>query len=136
MKKEVIIGIIINIFLIGVIGFFIFTNNAENNSQQNLEDSQMIDCGKIENPMCFSNRMQNCLPVTAELIATDGITKIDLIVLGYENEKCHIQRKINDILSFECYFPIGTELTWDLIDQTFENEKGLQTIVDTNCKNV
>lgn len=128
------------VLLLLIIGFFILTNNSDNSrnngaQEQNTDSNQMIDCGKIDNPTCFSNRMQNCLPVTAEMTATDGATRIDLTVLGSVNETCHFQRKINEVLNMDCYFPSG-QLTWDLIDQTFGNDKGLQSIVDSSCRNV
>ena len=52
-----------------------------------------------------------------------------MTILGVENEKCHFQRKINNVLSLDCYFPKGT-LNMDTLDQTFGNDKGLQKVVD------
>ena len=130
------IGIIIVVVLVLFgIGFFVLTNN-KNSSNENFiseNSSQMVDCGKIENPSCFSNRMNECLPVTAELTATDGTTEIQLTILGQENETCHFQRKVNNVVDLNCYFPRGT-LSWDTIDQTFGNDKGLQKVVDSACK--
>ena len=124
-----------------ILGFFIISNNSNNNQNNLLQKNtnvdliQMMDCGKLQNPNCFSDRMINCLPVTAELTATDGSTRIDLTILGIENETCHFQRKVSGILNLECYFPLG-KINWDLIDQTFGNDKGLQSTVDTSCKAV
>ena len=136
-RKGVLIWIILGIVFILIAGFFILTNNNENNSQQGSNNStQMVDCGKMESPTCFLSRMQNCLPVTTELTATDGITRIDLTILGIENDTCHFQRRVSGVTNLNCYFPNSTNLTWDLIDQTFGNDKGLQQIVDSSCKNV
>lgn len=132
MKKGVLIGIIAGVVIILAAGFFVLTNNGDN-SKENENPNQMVDCGKVTNPTCFSNRMQNCLPVTAEMTATDGTTRIDLTILGSVNGTCHFQRKVNNVLNQNCYFPSGTNMTWDLIDQTFGNEKGLQNIVDSSC---
>jgi len=136
MKKGVLIAVIAGAVLIFAAGFFVLTNNKGNNGNSQMEnENAMVDCGKMQNPSCFSNRMNTCLPVTAQLTATDGTTSIDLTVLGYENETCHFQRKVNNILNLDCYLPKGN-LTWDLIDQTFGNDKGLQKTVDDSCKSV
>ena len=138
-RKGVLIWVIFVGILILITGFFILTNNNNNNNNNqpgNNNSVQMVDCGKMENPTCFLSRMQNCLPVTTELTATDGITRIDLTILGYENDTCHFQRKVSGVINLNCYFPKNTNLTWDLIDQTFGNDKGLQQIVDSSCKNV
>jgi hypothetical protein len=136
VKKGVLIGVIAGVVLILIAGFFILTNNGNNSQKENANPNQMVDCGKMTNLACFSNRMSSCLPVTSQLTATDGITKIDVTILGYENQTCHFQRKVNSVINLNCYFPAGTNMTWDLIDQTFGNDKGLQNIVDENCKAV
>jgi hypothetical protein len=139
MKRGIMIGMIIGIVLVIIIGFFILTNdknvsNEDNGSQKGTDDSnKMVDCGMINNPTCFSNRMNECLPVTAKMIGTDGSTEIQITIIGVENETCHFQRKVNDIVNLNCYFPKGT-MNWDTIDQTFGNEKGLQKVVDDACK--
>jgi len=79
--------------------------------------------------------MSSCLPVTGKMTGSDGTTSIEMTVLGIENDTCHFQRKINNVLNLDCYFPSGT-LNWDLIDQTFGNDKGLQSVVDDSCTNV
>lgn len=119
-----------------VAGFLILTNNKDSsdkntNSQNATDINQMVDCGKMENPSCFMNRMSECLPVTAELIGNDN-SNIKIIILGQENGTCHFQRKINDAINLNCYFQKGT-LSWDTIDQTFGNDKGLQEVVDDAC---
>jgi uncharacterized protein (UPF0333 family) len=134
MKKGVTIGIIIGVILVLlIIGFFVLTNTKENPTDSQNEDSnEMLDCGVMDNPTCFSNRMSECLPVTAKLVGTDG-SDIDITILGIEDEKCHFQREINGVVNLNCYFPKGT-MNWDTIDQTFGNDKGLQSIVDEACK--
>ena len=135
MKKGVLIAIIIgSVLLVFVAGFIILTS-GNNSPNGNTDPNQMVDCGKMTNPTCFSNRMTDCLPVTAEMTATDGTTRIDLTILGVENEKCHFQRKINNVLNMDCYFPTGS-LNWDLIDQMFGNDKGMQSVIDSSCTNV
>ena len=94
--------------------------------------NEMVDCSKIEDPSCFVNRMNQCLPVTAKMSGSDGITRIDITVLGIVNETCHFQRKLNDVLNLDCYFPKGT-MNMDTLDQTFGNDKGLQKVVDDAC---
>ncbi len=96
-------------------------------------ETEMVDCGKTEDPSCFLKRMNECLPVTAKMIGSDGSTNIEITVLGIENEKCHFQRKLNDVLNLDCYFPKGT-MNMDTLDQTFGNDKGLQKVVDDACK--
>ena len=108
------------------------TDNLSNAEGSALDNNIMVDCGKINNPSCFSNRMNECLPVTAQMTATDG-ARIDLTILGIENETCHFQRKINNVVDMNCYFPKGT-MNWDTIDQTFGNDNGLQSVVDNACK--
>jgi len=136
MKKGMIIGIIVGIVLILIVGFFVLTNNkAEGNidtSGNQEEINKMVDCGVMDNPTCFSNRMSECLPVTAKLTGTDG-SDIDITILGIEDDTCHFQRKIGGVVNLNCYFPKGT-MNWDAIDQTFGNDKGLQKVVDDACK--
>ncbi len=98
-------------------------------------EPEMYDCGMREDPWCFVNRMNQCLPVTAKMTASDGSTTIDITILGQVNETCHFQRKINGVLGLDCYFPRGT-LNMDTLDQTFGNDKGLQSVVDAACRNV
>jgi hypothetical protein len=141
MKKGVLIALITGgVILLLIVGFFILTNKGgdtspEQNANANANSTQMVDCGQITNPSCFSNRMSSCLPVTAKMIATDGTTTIEMTVLGLENNTCHFQRKLNNVLNLDCYFPSGA-LSWDLIDQSFGNDKGLQSIIDNSCTNV
>ncbi len=139
MKKGVIIGIvIIAVLLLLVVGFFVLTNNKNSNNSnsgsqnESANSNQMMDCGKMNNPSCFSNRMSECLPVTAKLTGTDG-SDIDITILGIENNTCHFQRKVGGVVNLNCYFPKGT-MNWDTIDQTFGNDKGLQKVVDDACK--
>jgi hypothetical protein len=98
-------------------------------------DETMIDCSKTSDPSCFLGRMNGCLPVTAKMTGSDGKTEIEITILGVENEKCHFQRKINNVLSLDCHFSKGT-LNMDTLDQTFGNDKGLQKVVDDACKSI
>jgi hypothetical protein len=100
-----------------------------------IDPNQMVDCGEMKDPGCFMNRMNECLPVSAKMIGSDGSTKIEMIILGVENGTCHFQRTVssNSALNLDCYFPKGT-MNWDTIDQTFGNDKGLQKVVDNACK--
>lgn len=134
------IGLIVGIVLILlVVGFFILTNNKgdipnQTDSQKETNNpNQIMDCGMMKNPSCFANRMNGCLPVTGKMTGTDGSTQIELTILGVENDTCHFQRKINNVVDLNCYFPKGT-MSWDTIDQTFGNDKGLQKVVDDACK--
>jgi hypothetical protein len=140
MKKGVMVGLIVGVVLVLlIIGFFALTNNKnpsnKNTGSQNEagNSNQMVDCGMMENPSCFANRMNECLPVTGKMIGSDDTTNIEMTILGVENETCHFQRKINNVIDLNCYFPKGT-MNWDTIDQTFGNDKGLQKVVDDACK--
>lgn len=95
-------------------------------------EEEMVDCGQAQDPGCFLNRMNQCLPVTAKMMGSDGTTAIDITILGVENEKCHFQRKLNNALNLDCYFPKGT-LNTDTLDQMFGNDRGLQKVVDDAC---
>ncbi|MCX6702574.1 MAG: hypothetical protein NTW60_01760 [Candidatus Wolfebacteria bacterium] len=99
----------------------------------NVNNQAMVVCGEADGPTCFLNRMSGCLPVTTKMMGSDNKTAIEITILGVENEKCHFQRKLNDVLNLDCRFPKGT-LNWDTIDQTFGNDKGLQKVVDDACK--
>ena len=128
-RKLIIIAIAIVLVLIVIGGglFFFFSNNGAQKG--------IVDCGNlVENASCFSNRMNTCLPVTGKLTGTDG-SNIEIAILGYENETCHFQRTVENGAGqgLDCYFPKGTPLTLDLIDQTFGNDKGLQKVVDDSC---
>lgn len=96
-------------------------------------ENEMVDCGKAEDPSCFINRMNQCLPVTTKMVGSDGTTNIEITILGVVNETCHFQRKINNVLDLNCYFPQGT-MNMNTLDQTFGNDKGLQKVVDDSCK--
>jgi len=139
-RKLIIIAIAIVLVLIVIGGglFFFFSNNgAQKETQTSTTEKGMVDCGNLspENASCFFNRMNTCLPVTAKMTGSDNTTEIDLTILGIENEKCHFQRTVENEAGpgLDCYFPKGTPLTWDLIDQTFGNDKGLQKVVDDSC---
>ena len=97
------------------------------------DNEKMVDCGMAKDPGCFVNRMNGCLPVTVKMTGSDNTTAIELTIFGIENEKCHFQRKLNNTIDLNCFFPKGT-MNWDTIDQTFGNDKGLQKVVDDNCK--
>lgn len=97
------------------------------------DEKKMVDCGKAEDPTCFLNRMNGCLPVTVKMTGSDNKTEIEMTIFGIENEKCHFQRKVNNTIDLNCFFPKGT-MNWDTIDQTFGNNKGLKKVVDDNCK--
>ena len=131
MKKGILIAIIAVLIIAG--GAFLLMSNkgGQKEDQSYIDDNEMVDCGKIQDPNCFFNRMGTCLPVSAEVTGSGG-ESIKVIVVGKENGTCHFQRKINDVLNLDCYFP-GEILTPDLIDQTFGNDKGLQDLVDRSC---
>ena len=147
MNKKI-VYIIIVILIIGCGLFFFLANNGgqqENKINQeatNLpsispqisgDDKIMVDCGLLKDPMCFINRMNGCLPVTAKMVGSDNTTAIEMTILGVENEKCHFQRKLNSTIDLDCYFPKGT-MNEDTLGQTFGNDKGLQKVVDDACK--
>ncbi|MFA6322459.1 MAG: hypothetical protein WCX71_03190 [Candidatus Buchananbacteria bacterium] len=109
------------------------TNEVTQEKAPAVADQTMVDCGQGQDQFCFVNRMNECLPAKVRMTGNDGKTSIDLIILGVENETCHFQRKINDVLNLNCFFPKGTFNT-DTLDQTFGNDKGLQKVVDSACK--
>jgi hypothetical protein len=130
MKKFIVVAIVVVLVVVG--GIFLLTNKGgQKENQSNTDDTKMVDCGQIQDPNCFFNRMGTCLPVSAKVTGSGG-ESIEVIVLGKENGTCHFQRKINNVLNLDCYFP-GEIITPDLIDQTFGNDKGLQDLVDKSC---
>lgn len=131
MKKGIIIAIVSVLIIIGGIIFVLDDKGGQKEDQSYVDDTKMVDCGQIQDPNCFFNRMGMCLPVSAKVTGSGG-ESIEVIVLGKENGTCHFQRKINNVLNLNCYFP-GEIITPDLIDQTFGNDKGLQDLVDTSC---
>jgi len=128
MKKWLIVSIIALAFLL-VLGFFVLTNNKS--SDKDNDPNQMVDCGEMDNPGCFVSRMNVCLPVTGRF-TSDG-NNVEMIILGQENETCHFQRRINNVLNLDCYFPKGT-MNSDILAQTLGDDKGLQSVVDEACK--
>lgn len=144
MKKGVMIGLVVaGILILLIIGFFVLSNRGSepvsNSQNENVDADQMVDCGTMNNPSCFQNRMLKCLPVTGTMMGSDGVTPIELIILGVENDTCHFQRKINNVMDMDCYFPKGTE-NWnnlgDLLGQTLGDDKGLQSVVDESCEHI
>jgi len=130
----VVIGVLALIIIGGAV-FFMSNNEAGQKGIETVQQAngEMFDCGEASDPGCFMNRMGACSPVTVKMMSNDGKTAIRLSILGVENDKCHFQRKLDEVLNLDCYFPKGT-LSWDAIDQTFGNEKGLQSVVDSACK--
>jgi hypothetical protein len=138
-KTLYIILIILVLVIVGG-GILFFSNNNEtqkevetNQQATTSSDETMVDCSIASDPSCFLNRMNGCLPVTAKMTSSDSKTIIEITILGVQDNKCHFQRKINNALSLDCYFPKGT-LNMDTLDQTFGNDKGLQKVVDDACK--
>jgi len=145
MTNNKILYIVIIILVLVIVGgglFFFFGNKGAQEEtgagqpeaaiETPVVDTTMVDCGESDNPSCFLNRMSQCLPVTTKMMGSDGTTAINITILGIENEKCHFQRKINNALDLNCYFPKGT-LNTDTLDQMFGNERGLQKVVDDAC---
>ena len=110
------------------------SQNASSPQTETANSTQMVDCGEMKDPACFSNRMSQCLPVTAKMTGTDG-SGIQMTILGIVNETCHFQRTVsnNSALNLDCYFPKGT-MNLDTIAQTFGQDKGLKSVVDAACK--
>jgi len=141
MNKKILYSIIVILVVGGVLFFFLNNKNKQkgdqlttpNTVQAPVDDKTMVDCGEAKDPGCFMNRMNGCLPVTTKMVGSDGATQIDITILGVENETCHFQRKINNVMDLNCYFPKGT-MNKDTFDQMFGNDKGLQKVVDDACK--
>jgi hypothetical protein len=134
VNYKIFIAVFVVLVLV-IVGIFVLTNNKNPsdgniNSQENA--NQMVDCGKAKDPGCFLNRMGECLPVTAKMTGTDGSTAIDITVLGVENETCHFQRKINNVVDLDCHFQKGT-FNGNILDQIFGNDRGLQKVIDDAC---
>jgi len=129
-----VIGVLV--LIIAVFGVFLIMNNEAGQKDAGTVQQaggEMFDCGLADDPGCFMNRMGACSPVTVRMMSNDGKTAIRLSILGVENERCHFQRKLDEVLNLDCQFPKGT-LNWDTIDQTFGNDRGLQSVVDSACK--
>jgi hypothetical protein len=112
---------------------FLFCNKGGDPKKASADSNQMVDCGVMDNPGCFLSRMNECLPVTGWFMS--GENKVVMTVLGVENNTCHFQRNINDVLNMNCYFPEGI-LSSDILAQTLGDDKGLQSVVDEACKNI
>jgi PBP1b-binding outer membrane lipoprotein LpoB len=95
-------------------------------------DKMMVDCSGASDPSCFMNRIKGCLPATTKMTGSDKKTAIEIIIVGVENEKCHFQRKINNVLNMDCFFPKGT-LNDKTLGQMFGTDNGLQKVVDDAC---
>jgi len=149
MANNKVLYIVIAILVLAVVGgglfFFLGDKGAQKEAeispspsiaaQTPITDETMVDCSKTSDPSCFLNRMNGCLPVTTIMTGSDNKTVIEITILGVENDKCHFQRKIDNVLNMDCYFSKGT-LNMDTLDQTFGNDKGLQKVVDDACKPV
>jgi len=143
MKNKKILYIIIVILVSILIGGGIFfsgnkdvqkeTPTPVEENQMPADDKTMVDCGQAQDPGCFINRMNGCLPVTTKMTGSDNKTAIEITILGVENEKCHFQRKINNVADLNCFFSKGT-LNTDTLGQMFGTDKGLQKVVDDACK--
>jgi hypothetical protein len=126
--------VIFIIVVLAIVLFLLFSNRQTEKTDETLvSDTEMVDCTGSNDQACFIRRMNSCLPVSIAMTGSDNTTSIRITILGVENEKCHFQRKINDVLDLDCYFAKGT-LNTDTLDQTFGNDKGLQAVVDEACK--
>jgi len=150
MTNDKILYIVIAVLVLAVIGggLFFFSGNKGGQKETaspstaaqtpttgaptSTTDKEMVVCTEASDPSCFFGRMNGCLPVTGKMTGSDGKTTIEVTVLGVENEKCHFQRKINNVLDLDCHFPKGT-MNGDTFDQMFGNDKGLQKVVDDAC---
>ncbi|MFA4834126.1 MAG: hypothetical protein WC619_04765 [Patescibacteria group bacterium] len=145
MTNNKILYIVIAVLVLVIVGGGLFFLSNNKGAQKETGDGQqttavetpkadekIVDCSQAQDPGCFLNRMNQCLPVTTKMTGSDSNTSIDITVLGVENETCHFQRKINNALDLNCYFPKGT-LNTDTLDQMFGNERGLQKVVDDAC---
>lgn len=133
MKREVLIGIIVGVLIILGAGLFIFLNWGSSRPEQNINDPNiMVDCGQMKDSACFSERMEGCMPVTGQLVGPTEGSIIEISILGEEDGKCHFERKKDDILNVDCYFPKET-MKWDIVEQLFGIEKGLKNLVDESC---
>ncbi|MFA5936605.1 MAG: hypothetical protein WC822_01865 [Candidatus Paceibacterota bacterium] len=146
MNKNFLYIVIVILVVGGGLFFFLGNKDIKNENEINqptslpltteqsqVDDKTIVDCGLAKDPTCFMNRMNGCLPATVKMMSSDNATTIEMTILGVEDEKCHFQRKINNVMDLNCFFPKGT-MNWDTIDQTFGNEKGLQKVVDDACK--
>jgi hypothetical protein len=144
-NKNVLYAVIVVLVVVIIGGFFVFGNKGGKEgtetttlpsgvTETSVANTAMVDCGQAKDPSCFVGRANSCLPVTVKMMGSDNKTAIGLTVLGVENEKCHFQRKINDVMNLDCLFPKGTNMM-NVIDQTFGNDKGLQKVVDDSCAN-
>jgi hypothetical protein len=131
-KKSLYIIILVLIVIVGAIFFLSNNKSVKEETQAPANENEMVDCGQAKDPGCFMNRMNGCLPVTTKMMGSDGKTSIDITILGVENEKCHFQRKVNDVMDLDCQFSKGT-FNSDILDQIFGNDKGLQEVVDNAC---
>jgi PBP1b-binding outer membrane lipoprotein LpoB len=95
-------------------------------------DKTIVDCSGASDPSCFISRMSGCLPAITKMTGSDSKTAIEITILGVENEKCHFQRKINNVLNMDCFFPKGT-LNDKTLGQMFGTDNGLQKVVDDAC---
>lgn len=128
-----IIYIVAIVLIIGGGLFFFLGNKGEQKETGADQQKTMVDCGQATDPGCFMNRMNQCLPVTTKMTGSDEKTAIEITILGVEDDKCHFQRKINNVTDLNCYFLKGT-LNSDTLGQMFGNDKGLQKVVDDACK--
>ncbi|MDD3101576.1 MAG: hypothetical protein PHE59_00285 [Patescibacteria group bacterium] len=137
-KNHKVLYIIITVLVLIIIGgglfFFLGNNDVRKETQA---PKGFVDCGETTAyPSCFLNRMNECLPVTEKMMDTDDSGNfIEITILGKENETCHFQAKMNNILISDCYFPKGT-LQYNTIWQTLGSYNGSssQKAVDENCK--
>lgn len=140
MKKTLFVKVFFFAVVLLLIGMGCSKSPSEVKQQTNLDESkveiavkqEMVDCSQSQDPYCFLSRMSECLPVTTKMMGSDGKTSIEIMILGVENEKCHFQRKINNVQNMNCFFPKGT-LNSNTLDQMFGNEKGLKKVVDDAC---
>ena len=151
MNKKVLYGIIV-VLVVVIAGVLLFSGHKVAQKENEVgeptnalpgttvpaptptDDKTMVDCGEAKDPSCFINRMNGCLPVTTKMIGSDNKTAIEITILGVENEKCHFERKINNVTDMNCLFSKGT-LNTDTLGQMFGTDKGLQKVVDDACKN-
>jgi len=133
MAKNKILYIVAIVLILIVISGGLFFFLGDRGIQKEAEVDQMVDCSreaKGKRALCFMEKASTCLPVTFEIMTKIGL--IEITALGVENEKCHFQGKINNVVIIDCYFLKGI-LSPDILFQIGGDDKGLQKVVDDSC---
>ena len=126
MKKLILIFLIVLAISLAGCGQEKTSENLQNNIQKNANGRVICN-----DPPCLGQYFPTCTPT--ELIMKSEGQNIEIIIYGFENDKCHYSMKMNGITAADCFFK-KEDLNNKILNQMFGNKEGQDAIIAEACK--